>query len=91
MEKTTIGVRDVDAAVFRKFRAFAIERNEKLGDAITAAMKKAIRESFLKDLEAMAKEGAKRAAVLGIKEEDVQEIIHRHRKAKAQHEADARH
>lgn len=54
MEKITIGVRDVDKEVFRKFRALAIERQLKLGEALTYAMKRSIenketgRSSFMK-------------------------------------------
>lgn len=39
MEKTFIGVRDVDAEVFRKFRAIAVRNKIKLGLALTKAMK----------------------------------------------------
>ena len=44
MEKTFIGVRDVDGETFRKFRALAIGRKIKLGEALTDAMQKAIQE-----------------------------------------------
>jgi AbrB family looped-hinge helix DNA binding protein len=40
------------------------------------------KEQLIKDLEKMAKEGAERAKKLGIKEEDVDEIVHRYRKLK---------
>lgn len=38
MEKTTIGVRDVDEETFRKFRSLSIEKKMKLGEALTKAM-----------------------------------------------------
>ena len=46
--KTTIAVRDVDEETFRKFRALSIEERMKLGDAITIAMRKMIREKETK-------------------------------------------
>jgi hypothetical protein len=39
MEKINIGIRDVDEETFRKFRAMAIERKLRLGEAIDKAMK----------------------------------------------------
>jgi len=39
MEKTFIGVREVDKEIFRKFRARIIEEKLKLGVALTLAMK----------------------------------------------------
>ncbi len=39
MTKTFLGVRDVDEEELRKFKALAVERKMKLGDAITKAMK----------------------------------------------------
>ncbi|HLC54209.1 MAG TPA: hypothetical protein VJK07_01125 [Candidatus Nanoarchaeia archaeon] len=42
MEKTFIGVRDVDTETFRKFRARAIAQKLKLGEAITQAMKEVL-------------------------------------------------
>ncbi len=44
MEKTIIGVRDVDEETFRKFRALAIERKMKLGEALTQALRKFLQE-----------------------------------------------
>jgi hypothetical protein len=38
MEKTFIGVRDVDEETFRKFRSLSVERRMKLGEALTKAM-----------------------------------------------------
>jgi len=49
MEKTTIGVRNVNEEVFRKFRALAIARRKKLGEALTEAMKGAIKENEFKN------------------------------------------
>ena len=40
MEKTFIGVRDVDEEIFRKFRALSVREKMKLGDALSLAMKK---------------------------------------------------
>lgn len=54
MKKAFIGVRDVDAEVFRRFRARAIAQKLRLGDAITQAMKKSLenketeKSSFMK-------------------------------------------
>ena len=45
MEKSFIGVRDVDDDTFRKFRAMAIEEKMKLGEALTKAMKLMIEEN----------------------------------------------
>lgn len=39
MEKTFIGVREVDKEIFNKFRTKALEKKMKLGNAITFAMK----------------------------------------------------
>ena len=44
MEKTFIGVRDVDEATFRKFRALAVSEKIKLGEALNLAMKKLLAE-----------------------------------------------
>lgn len=44
MEKTFIGVRDVDVETFRKFRARAIAQKLKLGEAITQAMEEALKK-----------------------------------------------
>ena len=44
MEKTFIGVRGVDEEMFRKFRALAIQKRLKLGEALTEAMEKVIEE-----------------------------------------------
>jgi len=49
MDKTFIGVRDVDEEAFRKFRALAIERRLKLGEALTEAMKMMLRERRTRD------------------------------------------
>lgn len=38
MEKTFIGVRDVDVEAFRKFRELAVQRKLKLGDAFKEAV-----------------------------------------------------
>lgn len=38
MEKTFVGIREIDLDTFRKFKALAVERKLKLGDAITEAM-----------------------------------------------------
>lgn len=38
MEKTYIGVRDVNEETFRKFRAMTVEEKLKLGEALTKAM-----------------------------------------------------
>ena len=40
MEKTFIGVRDVNEEVFRKFRAKAIEEKMRIGDALNKAMER---------------------------------------------------
>ncbi len=40
MENTFLGIRGVDKEEFRKFRAVALEKNMKLGEAITKAIKK---------------------------------------------------
>jgi hypothetical protein len=44
MAKTFIGVREVDEETFRKFRARAIEKKLKLGEALTLAMKNLMKE-----------------------------------------------
>lgn len=44
MEKTFVGIRDVDEETFRKFRSLAIERNMKIGEALNFAMKKMIND-----------------------------------------------
>ncbi len=44
VEKTFIGVREVDEETFRKFRAKAMEEKLKVGYALTLAMKKWLRE-----------------------------------------------
>ena len=44
MEKTFIGVRDVDKDTFNKFRAKAIRDKQKLGEALTKAMEKFVSE-----------------------------------------------
>lgn len=38
MEKTFLGVREIDLETFRRFKALAAERKLKLGDALTEAM-----------------------------------------------------
>ena len=42
MEKTFVGIRDVNEETFRKFRSLAIERKMKIGEALNIAMKKMI-------------------------------------------------
>jgi hypothetical protein len=37
--KTFVGIREVDEEVFREFRANAVRRKMKLGDAVSRAMK----------------------------------------------------
>ena len=44
MTKITIGVRDVDEATFRKFRAFSMAQKMNVGKALTLAMKRTIEE-----------------------------------------------
>ena len=44
MEKTSIGVRDVNEDIFRRFRAMAIEERLRLGDALSKAMEKMLKE-----------------------------------------------
>ncbi len=44
MEKTFIGVRDIDVETFRKFRSMAVANKMKLGDALTKAMKNLIEQ-----------------------------------------------
>jgi hypothetical protein len=39
MEKTFVGIRDVDVETFRRFRVLAIERKMKIGEALNIAMK----------------------------------------------------
>lgn len=39
MQKTFIGVRDVDEETFRKFKIIAMQKRIKIGDALTKAMK----------------------------------------------------
>lgn len=46
MKKELITVRDVDETVLRNFRARAIQKKMKMGDAITDAMKKWIKEDL---------------------------------------------
>lgn len=45
MEKVFVGIRDINEAIFRKFRALAIERRLKLGDAVTKAMEIMIKKN----------------------------------------------
>ena len=47
VKKELITVRDVDETVLRNFRARAIQKKMKMGDAITDAMKKWIKEGDL--------------------------------------------
>ena len=47
MKKELITVRDVDETVLRNFRARAIQKKTKMGDAITDAMKKWIKEGYI--------------------------------------------
>ena len=42
-------------------------------------MQKPSKEQLIKDLEKMAKEGRRRLEAMGVKEEDIPGIIHRHR------------
>jgi len=44
MEKTFIGVRGVDEETFRKFRALAIQKRLRLGEALTEAMEKTMED-----------------------------------------------
>jgi len=44
MKKTTIGVRDVDEEIFRKFRAVSIAHKKRVGDALSLAMNQWIHE-----------------------------------------------
>ncbi|MGI0046900.1 MAG: hypothetical protein ACREBB_06910 [Nitrosotalea sp.] len=44
MKKDLITVRDVDEQVLRNFRARAIQKKMKMGDAITDAMKRWVKE-----------------------------------------------
>lgn len=48
MEKTFIGVRDVDEATFRRFKALAVQRNMNLGEAVTNAISLYIKEQEMK-------------------------------------------
>lgn len=50
----TIAVRDVNEETFRKFRALAVEERMKLGDAMTEAM-----ERFMKEEKGKSKKAAK--------------------------------
>ncbi|MBS3075289.1 hypothetical protein J4429_02400 [Candidatus Pacearchaeota archaeon] len=50
MEKTFIGVREVDEETFRKFRAMVIENKMKLGYALSQAMRKMIEENMKKKI-----------------------------------------
>ncbi len=49
MEKTFIGVRDVDGETFRKFKAFAVQNGMNLGEALTLALKKSLQEREAKN------------------------------------------
>ncbi|MBI2451667.1 hypothetical protein HYV50_01150 [Candidatus Pacearchaeota archaeon] len=51
MEKTFVGVRDVDMETFRKFRARAIEKRVRLGEALTRAMREFLEEEKEKNKE----------------------------------------
>lgn len=51
MAKTFIGVREVDEEIFKKFRARAIEKKLRLGNAITLAMQKWLEDKKQKDKE----------------------------------------
>ena len=44
MKKTLVAVRDVDEETFRKFRSMTVEERMKMGEALTLAMKKMMRE-----------------------------------------------
>lgn len=44
MKRRITAIRDIDEDVLRKFKAKAVERRMKMGDALTVAMKKWIRE-----------------------------------------------
>ena len=49
MKKDLITVRDVDEKVLRNFRARAIQKKMKMGDALTDAMKRWIKEGKTKE------------------------------------------
>jgi len=59
MEKTFVGIRNVDEETFRKFRILAIERKMKIGEALNLAMKKMIANKN--------KEGKKEKGIINIK------------------------
>lgn len=59
MEKTFVGIRNVDEETFRKFRILAIERKMKIGEALNLAMKKMIASKN--------KEGKKGTGIISIK------------------------
>jgi hypothetical protein len=59
MEKTFVGIRDVDEETFRKFRSLAIERKMKIGEALSLAMKKMMNDKN--------KEGKKKIGIINIK------------------------
>ncbi len=44
MEEGFIGVREVNVETFRKFKALAVTKKMKLGEALTKLMQKAIKE-----------------------------------------------
>ena len=48
MKKATVAIRDVDEETFRKFRAMTIEERMNMGEAVTIAMKKMMREKETK-------------------------------------------
>jgi len=51
MEKSAIGVREIDREVFREFKARAVEENIRLGYALTLAMKQWIEREIKKQRE----------------------------------------
>ena len=59
MEKTFVGIRNVDEETFRKFRSLAIERKMKIGEALNIAMKNMITNKN--------KEGKKKLGIINIK------------------------
>ena len=49
MKKIFMAVRDVDEEVFRKFRAYAIARKMKIGEAIRESMKETLKKEGKRD------------------------------------------
>ena len=44
MKKTIVAIRDVDEETFRKFRAMTVEERMKMGEGLSWAMKKMMKE-----------------------------------------------